>query len=139
MRSSKDSTMTYLVPFSVLKGATRVVSLRGQLKIDMNYDEYLDVLRKLLRAVPVDETWYLETYPDVADAIHAGTYRNAQSHFVEHGYFEGRLPSKLQINEAWYLDTYPDVKTGIAEGTITSAADHFRTHGYEEGRLPVQL
>jgi hypothetical protein len=130
--------MNYLIPFSVLKNSTRLLSVRGQLKVDLNYDEFLEIVKKLLLAVPVDETWYLAKYDDVADAIRAGTYRNAKQHFIENGYFEGRRPFESQVDAAWYLEEYPDVKTGIAEGTIMSAADHFASHGYDEGRLPIR-
>jgi hypothetical protein len=131
--------MKYLVPFSKLKDSFRVVSLGGQLKVDMNYEELVDTIKKLLQAVSVDEAWYRAAYPDVAEAIDAGTYRNAKHHFVDYGYFEGRRPFQPEIDEVWYLKTNPDIKKGIEEGTIASAAKHFAEHGYDEGRLPIQI
>jgi hypothetical protein len=131
--------MKYLVPFSKLKDAFRVVSLGGQLKVDMNYDELVEVIKKLLQAVPVDEAWYRNAYPDVAEAIDAGAYRNAKHHFVDYGYFEGRRPFEPEIDEAWYLRHNPDIKKGVEEGIIASAAKHFAEHGYDEGRLPIQI
>lgn len=131
--------MKYLVPFSVLKNSIRLQSVKGQLKVEMNYDELLDVLKRMLQAIAIDDAWYRRTYPDVDEAIKAGAYRDAKQHFVENGYFEGRRPFPLELNEDWYLQTYPDVQAGIAEGTLTTARDHFEEHGYDEGRLPVQL
>ena len=92
--------MKYLLPFGLLKNSVRVVSVKGQLKIDMNYDEFLDLVRNFLQAVPIDEAWYCRVYPDVADAIKAGAYRSARQHFVDHGYFEGRRPFELEVDEA---------------------------------------
>jgi hypothetical protein len=131
--------MKYLVPFSKLKDSLRVLSIGGQLKLDMSYDELVDVMKKLLQAVPVDEDWYRQRYPDVAEAIDAGAYRNAKHHFVDYGYFEGRRPFEPEVDDAWYVKNNPDVRQGIEEGSILSAAAHFIEHGYEEGRLPMQV
>ena len=130
--------MNHLLPFSSLKGMCRLLSVRDQLKVDLNYDEFLEIVKKLLLAVPIDEAWYLATYPDIADAIKAEAYANARQHFVENGYFEGRRPSPPEVDETWYLQEYPDVQTGIADGSISSAFEHFVAHGYDEGRLPMR-
>ena len=131
--------MKYLVPFSKLKNSFRVVSIGGQLKADMNYDELMDVIKTLLQAVAVDEAWYRRAYPDVAEAIDAGVYRSAKHHFADYGYFEGRRPFEPEVDEAWYLQNNPDVQAGVADGSIASPAAHFLEHGYEEGRAPMQI
>lgn len=131
--------MKYLLPFSVLKNSIKLLSVKGQLKVDMSYDELLDFVKKFLQAVPIDENWYRTTYPDVAEAIKAGAYRSAKQHFVEHGYFEGRRPFELEVDETWYMSHYPDIETSVQSGTVTSARDHFMRHGYEEGRMPADL
>ena len=128
--------MRHLPPFTVLKGAIRLLSVKGQLKVDMSYDELLDLIKTFLRAVPFEEGWYRAAYPDVEEAIRNGAYRSAQQHFVDHGYFEGRRPFPLAVDEAWYLKTYPDVGESVKSGLVESALDHFERHGYEEGRLP---
>jgi hypothetical protein len=109
------------------------------LKVDLTYDEFLAILRQVLQATPVEESWYRETYPDVAEAIDTGIYRSAKHHFVANGYLEGRRPFPLSVDEAWYLEAYPDVKDGIKEGLFASASEHFARHGYEEGRRPVPV
>jgi hypothetical protein len=129
--------VNYLTPFSVLKTSISLVSVKGQLKLDMNYEEFLTIMKKFLQAVPIDESWYRATYPDVDEAIKAGTYRSARQHFVDHGYFEGRRPFALNVDETWYLQQYPDVAGSIETGAVTSARDHFDRHGYEEGRAPA--
>jgi hypothetical protein len=45
--------------------------------------------------VQVDEKWYTETYPDVAESIRQGAIPSAQAHFDGDGYREGRLPFRL--------------------------------------------
>jgi len=136
---AEEYTMKYLVPFKKLKESIRVVSTGGQLKVDMNYDELVTIIKKLLAAVPVDEDFYRRSYPDVAEAIDAGTYRNAKHHFVDYGYFEGRRPFEPEVDESFYLKNNPDVEQGIEAGTIKSVAGHFAEHGYDEGRLPIQI
>jgi hypothetical protein len=134
---TKPPATHYVVPFSALKNTIKLVSLKGQLKVDLTYDEFLAIIRQILQAAPVDEAWYRETYPDVAEAIDAGTYRSAKHHFVANGYLEGRRPFTMMVDEAWYLETYPDVKEGIEEGMFASAQEHFTRHGYDEGRKPA--
>lgn len=131
--------MKYLVPFSALKSSMKLLSMKGQLKVDMNYDEFLDLVKKFLLAVPIDEQWYRTTYPDVAEAIKAGAYKSARQHFVDHGYFEGRRPFELEMDEAWYLKQYPDIEQAVKNGDVESARDHFVRLGYEEGRMPSEL
>lgn len=45
------------------------------------------------QAFPVDENWYLTSYPDVAAGIKAGTIDSASDHYLTTGRKEGRLPS----------------------------------------------
>ena len=131
--------MKYLVPFSALKSSIKLLSMKGQLKVDMNYDEFLDLVKKFLQAVPIDEDWYRTTYPDVAEAIKAGAYRSARQHFVDHGYFEGRRPFDLELDEAFYMKQYPDIAQAVSSGDLDSARDQFVRIGYDEGRLPSEL
>jgi hypothetical protein len=129
--------MNYIVPFAELKNRIKVVSSKGQLKVDLNYDELLGIIQQLLYAVTVDEKWYCETYPDVGEAIEAKTHKTASHHFVENGYAEGRRPFYMEVDEDWYLDQNPDVRDRINTGEFASAQDHFSKHGYDEGRRPA--
>jgi hypothetical protein len=131
--------MKYLLPFSALKSSIKLLSMKGQLKVDMSYDELLYLVKKFLQAVPIDEDWYRTTYPDVAEAIKAGAYRSARQHFVDHGYFEGRRPFDLELDEAFYMKQYPDIAQAVSSGDLDSARDHFVRIGYDEGRLPSEL
>ena len=126
--------MSSVPSFKLLKQRLSVVTVNGQLKVNNTYDELLDIVRLLLRSVTFDEAWYLAEYPDIAEAIAAGEVKSARHHFIDSGYFEGRLPAALEVDEAWYLAEYPDVAEGIERGEILSARQHFLEHGYEEGR-----
>jgi hypothetical protein len=129
----------YLAPFKVLRNSLQLLSVKGQIKVDMSYDDFLTLVKQFLLAVPIDETWYRATYPDVDQAIRAGAYRSARHHFVENGYFEGRRPFDLEIDEGFYMRRYPDIQNSVERGVFASALDHFRRDGYDEGRLPAEL
>jgi hypothetical protein len=105
--------------------------------VNISYDEILEIIRSFLLAIPVDEVWYLNKYSDVAKAIAEGRYKSAKHHFIDEGYFEGRLPGNIVVDQNWYLAKYPDVAEGLAKGTIKSINEHYRDHGYGEGRLPA--
>jgi len=128
--------MLYVTPFDVIKRDLNLHATQGTVRINVSYDEFLTIVKKLLGAVTVDEEWYRTTYPDVAEGIKTGIHPGAKEHFLECGYFEGRLPYEMPVDETWYLRTYPDVAEGIARGEHPSAQDHFLKNGYMEGRLP---
>ena len=57
---------------------------------------------------------------------------------MEHGYFENRLPCRVDVDAAFYTRTYPDVGDAVIAGRVASPAWHFETFGFREGRLPRQ-
>ena len=46
--------------------------------------------------VIIDEAWYLEQNPDIAEVVRRGEYESAQAHFDGPGYREGRLPFPVE-------------------------------------------
>jgi hypothetical protein len=126
----------YIPPFEVVKNFVTIRPNKDELIVGTTYDEFLNIIKMFLRGIDVDEQWYQRTYPDVAESIAAGQIRSAKEHFVENGYFEGRIPRELEIDEEWYRETYDDVRKGLETGNIRSAVDHYREYGYKEGRLP---
>ena len=46
-----------------------------------------------------DEQWYLERYPDVAEAIEAGKIPSALAHYQRHGSAEKREPGPNRENK----------------------------------------
>lgn len=89
---------------------------------------------KVARSAPVDEKFYISAYPDIAIAIEGGQIESAAQHYVEHGFYEGRLPMKPRIDEERYIVEYPDVGEAIRNGLIPNASDHWERFGRHEGR-----
>ncbi len=82
-----------------------------------------EVVSVLLDSGLVDERWYKETYPDVANGG-----LDPVSHYVDYGAAEGRDPNS-HFSTRWYLNNYPDVReTGI------NPLLHYLLHGAQEGR-----
>ena len=128
--------MKYLPPFDVIKRSIEISASKGQVTATASYENLLEMIKCLLSIVDVDEGWYLDQYPDVAQAIDQGKTVSGRQHFIDSGYFEGRLPYLISINEKWYLKNYPDVAASVRGGSEPSGQAHFIQGGYREGRLP---
>ena len=134
-----NSTNPYLPPFDLVRRSLEIQAVRGELMASLPYDDFVKLVKQLIGGIRVDEAWYLTRYPDVADAIARGIVRSAHEHFVQDGYFEGRLPFEIQVDEGWYLSRYPDVAQGVERGDFEAGRDHFNKLGYMEGREPFPL
>ena len=84
----------------------------------------------------MDETWYLQRYPDVKAALRAG--RSPMDHFIASGYSEGRQPMRPSVDAGWYLRTYASARRDVDAGKAESAADHYLRTGYAQGMLPCR-
>ena len=85
-------TPEYLPHVDLLLQALRVNRERLHSKSKIAIDARL--LRSLLQAVvarvPFSAEFYLQTYPDIADAHAAGDIPDLHRHYVKSGFFEGR-------------------------------------------------
>jgi hypothetical protein len=131
--------MKYLPSFETIRGSLEISTVRGELRVNISYENFISIIRTMIQGIEVDEAWYARTYEDIGSAIRDGRIRSARQHFVDDGYFEGRLPFPIEIDEEWYLTENPDVAESIRKGDISSAQDHFDEDGYREGRLPFGL
>lgn len=104
--------------------------------IEIEESKLVELMRELLSLAVVDEAWYLNRYPDVANAIKAGGFCSGKEHYIRAGYFENRLPRPITVDEKWYLETYPDVAEAVRANLQSSASSHFLNMGFLEGRLP---
>ena len=129
----------YCPPYHIIKRKFRYASVDGNVVGSIPYEQLLRLIKDILQMVFVDEEWYLQQYTDVVDGIKQGVVKDAKDHFVESGYFEGRLPFSIEVDDEWYLNQNPDVVLAIAEGKFVNATDHFISNGYNEGRLPHSL
>jgi hypothetical protein len=93
-------------------------------------------IRQLTHRIPLDEQWYLAKYPDVAAAIRNGAVADARDHYLQHGYFENRMPYSIAVDAKWYLEQHRDVHEAVARKQFSSAQEHFEVVGFREGRLP---
>lgn len=131
--------MKYIPPFEVVKRSLGLYTVNNELCVSITYSEFIRLLKLLLASTEVDEEWYLQEYGDIRQAVEEGRVASAKQHFVNDGYFEGRVPFPMAVDEAWYLKRYPDVIEGIREGSTPSAQQHFVDSGYREGRQPQDI
>lgn len=131
--------MRYLPPFELIRRTIEISTVRGELRVNVSYEDFVEILRTVLRGVEVDEAWYARAYEDIGNAVKEGVIRSAKQHFLDDGYFEGRLPFPITVDERWYLTENPDVAESIRKGLVDSAQDHFDRDGYREGRLPFGM
>jgi hypothetical protein len=129
----------YLPPFEDLKSYLSIANADGELMVSCSYENLIQLIRRVIVDVPVDEAWYLERYPDIVAAISQGIVSSAKSHFVDDGYFEGRAPFPIQVDERYYLISNPGVAEHVRNGNLSSGQQHFDENGYLEGRLPFGL
>ena len=131
--------MKYLPPFEALRSYLTVTSVDGNTLVSCRYEDIVQLIRRLIVGIRVDETWYLNRYPDIAQAIREGTVASAQSHFVNDGYFEGRMPFEIKVDERYYLSQNAGVADFVRRGLLLSGQQHFDENGYAEGRLPFGM
>lgn len=131
--------MKYLPPFELIRRSIEISTVRGELRVNVSYENFVAILRQMIRGIEVDDEWYARAYEDIGDAVKEGHVPSAKHHFVSDGYFEGRLPFAIKVDEEWYLAENPDVAESIRNGSVASAQDHFEKDGYREGRLPFGI
>ncbi len=95
------------------------------------------LLREYLKTSFVEESWYIETYPDVYAAILAGRTSSAAAHFRAAGYREGRLPGRLPFDAGFYYTHYKDLATTFHASDTEGLQRHYETRGYFEGRAGI--
>ncbi len=131
--------MKYLPPFEILKAFLTISNVKGELMVSCTYENMVQLLRRVIIGVEVDEAWYLDRYPDIADAISQGLVQSARLHFVNDGYFEGRMPFPIRVDERYYLAQNAGVSDFVRKGMLVTGQQHFEENGYAEGRLPFGL
>jgi hypothetical protein len=131
--------VNYLPPFDLIRRFVEISTVKGELRVNLSYDDFTKILRMMISGIDVDEAWYLKQYGDIALAVNEGSISSAARHFMDDGYFEGRLPFPMPVNERWYLQQYPDVAESMRKGIVATGEQHFSEDGYREGRLPHVL
>jgi hypothetical protein len=135
--AAQHKRYAYLIPYARLRELLGYGGGDHQ-SVVLSPDRLENAVKMMLRAVQVDEDWYLKQYPDVREAVAKGIFRSAKHHFVESGYFEGRKPARVFVDEEWYGRAYPDVSESVEFGELGSCQEHFDRYGESEGRLPAE-
>lgn len=107
----------------------------GMPTVTMSAEAFNKLLTAALSA-GFSETAYLEQHQDVKRKVDDKSVASGLTHFVTHGFFEGRSGFEIEVDTAWYLKTYPDVAQAIKDKQVSDARDHFMLFGYAEGRNP---
>jgi hypothetical protein len=126
----------YIPHLDVLTQSMRITKerLNSRSKIAIDAKLLRLILQNLISHLPFSETFYRETYADLDAAAASGQIPDLHRHFVETGYFEGRVGAPPEVDEAFYLAAYPDVATAIERGDVGSATEHYLRSGASEGR-----
>ena len=126
----------YLPPCAILLEGLGVsaTQLTGNGTITVTRKFLRVLIGALARRMRVDEGWYAETYPDVEGARLAGDIESLRGHFVQSGYFEGRLPAELPFDPQFYRRHYRDIAESFPASDPEGMRAHFLTAGYFEGR-----
>lgn len=134
--AASESHPAYVPPPQVLKKLVwRQKDAGGSETVSMSAATYYKLLEMAMRPL-FDEEAYLKKFPDIREAVKAGTIPSGLRHFVTNGYLEGRGGLKCEVDEAWYCQTYPDVAAAIRAGKVRDAKHHFEDFGFFEGRVP---
>lgn len=107
---------------------------QGHETLTMSRTGFLALMQELLAFADFDEAWYLSTYKDVADAVARKEFKSARDHYLNYGYFEGRLPTAKDFDAGFYAKQYADVVKAMKSSDPKKLLEHFISHGYAEGR-----
>src|ERR1017187_9861385 len=81
-----------------------------------------------------DEAWYLQAYPDVAEAVRDGVVPSGLTHYVKYGRDEGRLPSAF--DPKWYAKVYPVAAQEVGSTDARALRHHYINIGRFRGYRP---
>lgn len=124
-----------LDPAFRLAKAGRLIELRAD-HARISRDFLVELIAPLLRRIRFEAEHYRRMHPDLAAAEADGVITDLHDHYLRFGFFEDRLPCRVEVDGGFYAREYPDVAVAILEGRVASAQAHFETAGFREGRLP---
>lgn len=83
--------------------------------------------------IEFDEVWYLEKYPDVAQAVQNGDMPSGRVHYIRYGREEGRLG--FAFDPDWYAATYPLAAAEASGADPLVLRQHYLAAGRFRGYL----
>lgn len=131
-------TADYLPHVKLLLDSMRVnrERLNSKSKIAIEAKLLRTLLQMIILNLPFSVEFYKERYPDLAEAHTTGQIPDLHRHFIESGYFEGRLGAAPPVDETFYTELYPDVAAAVEHEELSSGAEHYMRAGAAEGRVP---
>jgi hypothetical protein len=132
------ASLQYVPHIDLILRALRINRERLDSKSKVAIDARLlkALLKTIAQCAPFSEDFYRETCPDIARAHAAGRIPDLRRHYVEFGFFEGRLGAPPPVDEGYYASLYPDVTQAMLCGEVKSGAEHYRNSVCAEGRIP---
>lgn len=140
MRSYEDMEAQRFFPSYklLLKAAKETRGPSGDLQaVTLPVPILAAILREAFVSKDFDEEDYLSRYPDVRESVRLGQVKSGLEHFVQGGFFEGRLANYVRPDEHWYRERNVDVLEAIEGGRFENAEEHYLASGAEEGRAPT--
>ena len=126
----------YVPPARVLnKIVKRETNAAGKEVVTMPAEAFNKLLAAALSS-GFSEKNYLDHHPNVRRKVEEDAIPSGLSHFVTHGFFEGRGGFELAVDSKWCKAAYPNVARAIKDKQVIDAKDHFMLFGYAEGRNP---
>ena len=71
--------MRYLPPFELIRRSIEISTVRGELRVNVSYENFVAILRQMIQGIEIDELWYLRTYEDIGKAVKEGDGRIRQA------------------------------------------------------------
>jgi hypothetical protein len=59
----------YLPPFELIRRSIEISTVRGELRVNVSYENFIEILRRMIQGIEVDEAWYTRTYEDIGHAL----------------------------------------------------------------------
>jgi hypothetical protein len=128
----------YFPHIEILLHAMRInrERLNGRSKIAVDAKLLRRLVELAVSQLPFSSEFYERTYHDIAEARAAGKIADLHKHFIETGFFEGRLGAEPSMDEAYYRGAYRDVALAVQRGDVASGLEHYLRSGAAEGRIP---
>jgi SAM-dependent methyltransferase len=82
-----------LPPYATLLAAVERRNMGTPIEADTHVKKIQKILRPLVRTAFFDQTWYISQYEDIAKLVTEEAAFSPHCHYINYGYFEGRLGS----------------------------------------------
>ena len=103
-------------------------------------DQYFfnECLRPFIHRIQFDEQCTCKSIRREA-GHHAEGSERCEGAFLRFGYFEHRLPYRIEVQEDWYLEQYPDIKKAIKQREFKSARNISRSAGFVKAEFRIHI